>query len=647
MDPQAPDAQVKATLPDGSVRSYRKGTSFAEIAAQIGPGLAKDALAVKVGDKLLDINERLTIDAPLEFITERSAQGVDVIRHSTAHVLAMAVQKLWPGTQVTIGPVIEHGFFYDFAFPDGVKITDADLPKIEETMLEIVRANYTVTREVVVRQEILDRFEKMGERFKTEIIRDLPNETPVSIYKMGNWFDLCVGPHVPRTSALGAFKLTHIAGSYWRGDEKNARLTRIYGTAWATKKDLEEHLARIEEAKKRDHRALGKQLDLFSFHVESPANPFFHPKGMLLYNLLMAYIRRNNQRHGFEEVGAPLILNVDLWKKSGHYEFYRENMYFTQVDETEAAVKPMNCPGHCLIYSNQKHSYRELPLRFSEFGRVHRHERSGVTHGLFRVRSFVQDDGHVFCMPEQIGAEVFNFMEQIREIYSGLSFNEYRVKLATKPAKAIGSDEIWERAESELHQALKSAKVEYQIAPGEGAFYGPKVEIHLIDSLGRSWQCGTVQLDFSMPSRFGLEFTGKDDKPHTPVMLHRAVLGSMERFLGILIEHFAGHFPIWIAPVQVRVISITEAQIDYCKGVLRELLEAGIRADLDLRGEKLGYKIREAQMAKIPYMIVIGDKEMHSTSISPRSRDGVQHEAMSTGEFIGRVIHECGSQWGL
>lgn len=639
--------QVNAVLPDGSSRSYDQGTSFGQIAASIGPGLAKAALAVRVGDKILDLNRTLDSDSPVEFITGRTEAGLNVLRHSTAHILAMAVQKLWPGTQVTIGPVIENGFFYDFAFPEGVKINDTDLPKIEESMLGIVKADHVVTREVVPRQEIIKRFEGKGEYFKVEIIRDLPAEAEISIYLMGDWFDLCVGPHVPKTSSVGAFRLTHLAGSYWRGDEKNARLTRIYGTAWGNKKDLDDHLARIEEAKKRDHRLLGKQLGLFSFHAESPANPFFHPKGMLLYNLLMAYVRRNNKRHGFDEVGAPLILNVDLWKKSGHYEFYHENMYFTQVDEMEAAVKPMNCPGHCLIYGNERHSYRELPLRFAEFGRVHRHERSGVTHGLFRVRSFVQDDGHVFCMPEQIGAEVFNFMEQVREIYSGLNFPEYRVKLATKPAKAIGSAEIWERAEKELHEALKNAKVDYQIAPGEGAFYGPKVEIHLIDSLGRSWQCGTVQLDFSMPERFGLEYIGKDDKPHTPVMLHRAVLGSMERFLGILIEHFAGHFPIWIAPVQVRVINITEAQIEYCKGVQRELLEAGIRVDLDMRGEKLGYKIREAQLAKIPYMIVIGDKELASTSISPRAKDGTQLDAMSTGEFIGRVIHECGPQWGL
>ena len=640
-------SQVSVRLPDGSARQFDSGTTFSAVAANIGPGLAKAALAVKVDGQLRDLSQVLTKDCAVEFITNRTETGLEVIRHSTAHVLAMAVQKLWPGTQVTIGPVIENGFYYDFAFQEGTKITDADLPRIESAMSEIVKSDFEVTREEIKKDAIIAQFQGMGEHFKVEIIQNFDPNAVISVYKMGGWFDLCVGPHIPRTGALGAFKLTHLAGSYWRGDEKNARLTRIYGTAWANKKDLEDYLARVEEAKKRDHRILGKQLDLFSFHPESPANPFFHAKGMLLYNLLMAYVRRNNKRHGFHEVGAPLILNVDLWKKSGHYEFYRENMYFTDVDDMEAAVKPMNCPGHCLIFGHERRSYRELPLRMAEFGRVHRHERSGVTHGLFRVRSFVQDDGHVFCTPEQIGSEVVNFLEQVKEIYTGLNFGEYRIKLATKPEKALGTAEIWATAEKELHDALKEAKVDYQIAPGEGAFYGPKLEIHLIDSLGRSWQCGTVQVDFSMPQRLGCEYIGKDDKPHAPVMLHRAVLGSMERFLGILIEHFGGHFPLWIAPTQVRIMNVTDAQVDYCKGVHRELLEAGIRAELDLRVEKLGFKIREAQLAKTPYMIVVGDKEMQSTSVSPRTKDGTQLDPMSTGEFIGRLIHECGPQWGL
>ena len=639
--------QFKVKLPDGSERQYEAQTSYLKVAESIGAGLAKAALAVKANGELLDLTRTITQDVVLEIITNKNPAGLDVIRHTTAHVLAMAVQKLWPGTQVTIGPVIENGFYYDFAFRDEVKINDGDLEAIESEMNAIVSANHLVMREEVSRDQAVETFGGVGETFKVQIIKDLPADAVISVYKMGGWFDLCLGPHVPSTSKLGAFKLMSVAGAYWRGDEKNARLTRIYGTAWGDKKELEAHLARLEEAKKRDHRVLGKQLDLFSFHPEAPANPFFHPKGQMLFNLMVAYMRRSNKDFGFNEVGSPLIMDVELWKKSGHYDNYRENMYFTDVDDNQAAVKPMNCPGHCLIYGNGRHSYRDLPMRLSEFGRVHRHERSGVTHGLMRVRSFAQDDAHDFCTHEQIAEEVQLILKQIDTVYKGLGFQEYRVELSTRPAKSIGSDEMWEKAENSLRECLVEAGLAFQLNPGDGAFYGPKIDFHLIDSLSRSWQCGTVQLDFSMPERFGLEFKGSDDKPHTPVMIHRAVLGSLERFLGIFIEHYGGHFPLWAAPVQVKVITVTDGQLDYAKGVHRELKETGVRAEIDIRKEKLGFKIREAQLQKIPYMLVIGDREVETTTVTARYKDGVNLEPTSTSGFIARVISECGPNFGL
>ncbi len=595
----------------------------------------------------MDLSQPVGVDTDLEILTAKSADGLEVIRHSTAHVLAMAVQKLWPGTQVTIGPVVDNGFYYDFKFPDEVKINDKDLERIEAEMKAIVKADLKIAREVVSRNEAVRRFDALGEKFKVELVSAIPESEEVSIYGMGPWFDLCRGPHVPTTAKVGAFKLMTVAGAYWRGDERNAQLTRIYGTAWATQKELDEYLHRLEEAKKRDHRVLGKQLGLFSFHKEAPANAFFHPPGAAVYNKLMAFMRRSNAEFGFTEVNTPLVMDVELWKKSGHYDNYRENMYFTQVDESESAIKPMNCPGHCLVYGSGRHSYRELPLRLSEFGRVHRHERSGVTHGLFRVRTFVQDDAHVFCSADQIQDEIIRVLTQIDQAYSLLGFTRYRVELSTRPEKSIGSDEIWAQAEGALKTALEKSGREYKLNPGDGAFYGPKIDFHPIDSLERSWQCGTVQLDFSMPGRFGLEYIGSDDKSHTPVMIHRAVLGSLERFMGIFIEHYAGHFPLWAAPTQVRIINITQDQEAYAKEVEAELKAAGVRTEIDLRNEKLGFKIREAQVMKTPYMLVLGDKEKESGTVAARFHDGKQLPAMKVAEFVEQLKADCGQLWGL
>ena len=645
--PTSGATSIKVTLPDGSERTYPVGTTLNDVAKSIGAGLARAALAAKVNGQMKDMAAPLTTDAVVNFVTPKNEDGVDVIRHTTAHLMAMAVQKIYPGTQVTIGPVIDNGFYYDFLFPAGVKVSDADLPKIEAEMQSIVKSDFPVAREVVTRDQAVKTFAGIKETFKVEIINELPADVEISMYKMGGWFDLCVGPHVPSTGKLGAFKLTTVAGAYWRGNEKNAQLTRIYGTAWGDKAQLDAYLTRLEEAKKRDHRVLGKQLELFSFHKEAPAHPFFHAKGYALFNSLMKFMRRSNTDYGFNEVGTPLVMNVELWHKSGHYENYRENMYFTEVDEIEAAIKPMNCPGHCLVYGSDRHSYRELPVRLSEFGRVHRHERSGVTHGLMRVRSFTQDDAHVFCAPDQIGVEVNSILDQIDKAYKGLGFNEYKVELSTRPEKSIGSDEVWAAAEAALQKALESRGQAYKLNPGDGAFYGPKIDFHLIDSIGRTWQCGTVQLDFSMPARFELEYVGSDDKMHTPVMIHRAVLGSIERFLGIFIEHYAGHFPIWAAPVQARVVNVSEDQRVYAEKVYAELKAAGVRVEIDARREKLGYKIREAQLLKTPYMLVIGDKEQQAGEVTARFHDGKNLPPMTIAQFVEHVKADCGDLWQL
>ncbi len=641
-------AQIHVTLPDGSKREYQNGTTLFDVAKSIGPGLAKAALVAKVDGTLSDLDQKLERDVSLTFITSTSEEGLSLVRHSTAHVLAMAVQRIWQGTLVTIGPTIENEFYYDFLFPEGVKVSEADLEKIESEMRVVIKSDHSMKREVLSRKDALNTFEGMKESFKVELIQELPEGEAISIYRTGDWLDLCRGPHVARTGQLGVFKLTSVAGAYWRGDEKKARLTRIYGTAFASKKDLDDYLMRLEEAKKRDHRVLGKQLDLFSFHLESPANAFLHPKGFFIYNKLISYMRRSNTRYGFQEVGTPLVMNVELWQRSGHYDHYRENMYFTKVDEMEAALKPMNCPGHLLIYKSDRRSYRDLPIRYCEFGRVHRHERSGVTHGMARVRSFIQDDAHVFCRPDQIEAEVKHVLDQIIFVYKRLGFDNVRVELSTRPEKYIGSIEVWDKAESILKSVMDDVfKGNYKVNPGDGAFYGPKIDFHLMDSLGRSWQCGTCQLDFSMPTRFGLEFQGTDDKPYPPVMLHRVVYGSIERFFAIFIEHFGGHFPIWAAPIQARVLNITDGQEPYAKKVVEELQKAGVTADLDARNEKLGFKVREAQLQKIPYMVIVGDKEAASNSITPRLKDGSNLPSMSVEDFVNRLKEECGDFWGI
>lgn len=632
---------VKVTFPDGNAKDFESGVTGMEIAKSISPKLAKNALALKTGDTVTDLLTPLTADTSIQILMKGDDDSQDVIRHSTAHLLAMAVQRIWPGTQVTIGPVIKDGFYYDFKFPEDVKISDKDLPAIEKEMRKILKTNMPFVRRVVTRDEAISTFKEMGEEFKCEVIEGIPADEDVSIYDLGDkWFDLCAGPHVPSSKFMGVFKLTHIAGAFWRGDAERDQLTRIYGTAWAEQEQLDQHLFRIEEAKKRDHRVLGKKLNLFSFHEEAPANAFFHPRGTVLYNQLQNYMRNSNTDAGFEEVGTPLIMNVDLWHKSGHYDNYKENMYFTEVDDREAAIKPMNCPGHCLVFKSARHSYRELPLRYSEFGRVHRHEPSGATHGLFRVRTFIQDDAHIFCTPEQIQEEIHGVLNQIESVYKHMGFDNVRLELSTRPEKSIGTDEVWETAEAALQTVLEGSGKEWILNPGDGAFYGPKIDCHLIDSIGRSWQCGTVQLDFSMPERFGLEYMGSDDKKHTPVMIHRAVLGSIERFLGIMIEHFAGRFPVWLAPEQVKIIPISDSHKAYAEEVAASLKGQGMRVKLDGRNERLNFKIREAQMEQVPYMLVIGDKEVEAKTLSPRKVNGDQLDPMSLEDFSAELIKE-------
>lgn len=623
------------TLPDGSTRNYEEGATLAKIASGIHKKLGKSALCAKINDHLiLDMGQEITESCAVEFIIPASEIGLEVIRHSTAHVLAMAVQQMYPGTKVTIGPVVKDGFYYDFEFPEDIKISDHDLSSIEKSMKKIVKQGHKIYREEIGRDQAISKFDQIGESYKVEIIGSIPAEEKVTLYGMDNWFDLCRGPHVPSTSKIGHFKLMKVAGAYWRGDEKNKMLTRIYGTAWATAEDLEQHLFRLEEAKKRDHRSVGKRLDFFSFHPEAPGSVFFHPKGAKVLDILKEYLKSSNQKYGFHQLDTPLMMNVDLWKKSGHFENYADDMYFVSRDDVDASIKPMNCPGHCLIYKSQKRSYRELPIQYAEFGRVHRHEKSGALNGLFRVRTFVQDDAHVFCEMSQVEEVIKKLLAQIFEIYEQLDFKSYFMELSTRPKKSMGSDEMWEKAESILKKAFDSTGKNYRVNEGDGAFYGPKIDFHLVDALGRSWQCGTIQLDFSMPERFELEYIGRENSPERPVMLHRAAVGSLERFLGVLIEHTAGKLPMWLAPIQVEVIPVGAKYTEYAAEITQELQSAGIRAELDQRNEKLGYKIREAQVQKIPYMLVLGEKELESRMVSPRHRDGSQLDPMTVNEFL-------------
>jgi len=609
---------IEVRLPDDSLRQLPEGATGADLAGGIGARLLDAALAVKVNGHLADLKAPLLDGAKVEIVTNKTPESLELIRHSTAHLLAHAVKRLNPSARVGIGPVIEDGFYYDFWVDK--PFTPEDLPIIEAEMRKIVAEGIEVVREDLGRDAAVARFLAMGEPLKVEVVSGIPAGDIISGYSQGDFYDLCRGPHVPNTAKLKVFKLQSIAGAYWKGDEKNQMLSRIYGTAFHTQKELDEHLKRLEEAKARDHRKLGKELGLYSFHQEAPASPFFHPKGAHVYNELVAYVRELYFKYGYSEVITPQIMDVALWKTSGHYENFAESMYFTTAEEREYALKPMNCPGHCLMFGTQKHSYRDLPIRFADFGRLHRYERSGVTHGLTRVRTFCQDDAHIYCTPEQIKAEMAAFLDLLKEVYDTFGFEGTRVALSTRPEKRLGSDEIWDAAEGALGSALEEAGIPYTLNPGEGAFYGPKIEFQVLDALKRPWQLGTLQVDYMMPQRFDLNYTQPDGSEGRPVMLHRAILGSLERFMGILVEHTAGAFPAWLAPVQVAILPITDRANAFATEVAARAKALGLRGELDQRNESLKAKIREAQLAKVPYMLVIGDREAEAGTVSVRHR---------------------------
>jgi threonyl-tRNA synthetase len=614
------------------------GSSAREVIARRDRKAAEKAVAARLDGRLIDLSTPVAADAPVEPVLPDSPEGLEVIRHSTAHLMAQAVQEIFPGTQVTIGPVIEDGFYYDFVRAE--PFTPEDLTKIEKKMKEIVSRNLTVTRHEIPKADAIKLFVAMGETYKVEILEGIPDD-PVSVYQQGEWKDLCRGPHVPSTSKLGAFKLTSVAGAYWRGDERNAMLQRIYGTAWANAADLKRHLELLEEAKRRDHRKLGKELDLWSFHAIAPGSPFFHPKGACVYNALIGFIRRLYERYGYGEVITPQIADVELWKRSGHYENFRENMFFCEIDEREFGVKPMNCPGHTFVYGSAKRSYRELPLRYADFSKLHRYEKSGVLHGLIRVRTFSQDDAHIFCTPAQVQEEITQVIEMAGVVHRAFGFEDVRVFLSTRPAQRMGSDAMWDHAEGALRAALEANDLRFEINPGDGAFYGPKIDFLFRDALRREWQLTTIQLDYALPERFDLTYVSPEGKEERPVMIHRALLGSIERFLAILIEHTAGAFPLWLAPVQVKVLTLTERQEEYGAEILAELRGKGLRGELDIRNEKLGYKIRQAQLEKIPYMLILGDREAAERKVAPRARSGEQLAAMSIEEFAASVFAEA------
>ncbi|MFZ5524468.1 MAG: threonine--tRNA ligase [Pseudomonadota bacterium] len=626
------------TLPDGSQRSYAQPVTVADVALSIGAGLARSALAGKVDGRMVDTSHLLEKDAALSIITDKDAEGVEIIRHSTAHLLAYAVKELFPDAQVTIGPVIENGFYYDFSYHR--PFTPEDLAAIEKRMAELAKRDIPVTRRVLPRDEAVSYFKGINEHYKAEIIASIPAGEDVSLYTEGDFTDLCRGPHVPSTGKLKAFKLMKLAGAYWRGDPKNEMLQRIYGTAWAKKEELDAYLHQIEEAEKRDHRKLGKQLELFHMQDSSPGMVFWHPKGWTLWQEVEQYMRRKFIEHGYQEVRTPTIMDRVLWEKSGHWENYHENMFTTASENRDYAVKPMNCPGHVQIFNHGLHSYRDLPLRLAEFGSCHRNETSGSLHGLMRVRGFTQDDAHIFCTEEQVQSEVSQFIVMLNEVYRDFGFDEVLVKLSTRPEKRVGSDETWDKAEAGLASAMRQNNLKYDVQPGEGAFYGPKVEFTLKDSLGRLWQCGTIQLDFNLPVRLGAEFVDEDNSRKPPVMLHRAILGSMERFIGILIEHHAGAFPLWLAPVQMALMNISQAQEEYVTQVAQQLRAAGLRVQLDLRNEKITYKIREHSLQKLPYQLIIGDKEVAGKLVAVRTRSGEDLGQMTLEALLQRLQTE-------
>ena len=630
-------SMIKVTLPDNSIRELTDGATVADLAASIGAGLAKAALAGRVNGDLVDLTTTLVDGAVVAIITEKSPEALEIIRHSTSHLMAQAVKELFPAAKVTIGPAIENGFYYDFDVD--VPFTPEDLERIEKKMADLAAAGQPLERKVMSAAEAIAFFEQMGEPYKKELIQDIGAET-VSIYSQGGFADLCRGPHIPNTNKIKAFKLLSIAGAYWRGDEKNRMLQRIYGTAFVDKKELDAYLHRIEEAKRRDHRKLGRELDLFSFNDEVGAGfAIWHPKGAMLRTLLEDFERKEHLKRGYDIVVGPQILKTELWQRSGHYDNYRENMYFTEVDEMSFGVKPMNCLAHMMIYKSHLRSYRDLPQRYFELGTVHRHERAGVLHGLLRVRCFTQDDAHILCMPEQLDAEIKGVLKFVADVMDIFGF-EYEMELSTRPEKSIGTDQDWNQATDALLSALKDSGRPYEINEGDGAFYGPKIDIKLRDCLDRRWQCATIQCDFTLPERFDLTYVASDGERKRPVMVHRVILGSIERFIGVLIEHFAGNFPLWLSPVQAVVLTVTDNQIPYAQEVFKQLRSAGIRVQEDVRNEKLNFKIREAQLQKIPYMLVIGDKEVEQGTVTARYRDGKNLPAMTPEAFIAFVEAE-------
>ena len=628
---------IKVKLIDGCMKEIEEGSNGYSLAASISKKLAKEAIAAKINGKLVDLNHGLKNDDKVEIITADSEDGIEIIRHSTAHVMAQAVKRIYGNVKLAIGPTIKNGFYYDFDLD--ISLTQDDLKKIEDEMNKIINEDLKFKRDDVSKEEALKIMSEKGEYYKVELINALDESEKISLYEQGHFTDLCRGPHIPSTKFIKAFKLTSVAGAYWRGSEKNKMLQRIYGVAFSSKKELEKYLNMIEEAKKRDHRKLGRELKLFEIMDEGPGFPFFLPKGVILKNILIDYWRKLHNEAGYVEIETPIMLNKELWIRSGHWDHYKENMYTSMIDNKEFALKPMNCPGGMLVYKSEGHSYRDLPLRVGELGRVHRHEISGALHGLMRVRAFTQDDAHIFMLPEQIKSEILGVIKLIDEVYDTLGF-KYNVELSTRPEDSMGSDEEWNMAERSLKEALDEGGLDYKINEGDGAFYGPKIDFHIEDSLGRSWQCGTIQLDFQLSQRFELEYIGSDGGKHRPIVIHRVIFGSIERFIGILIEHFAGKFPVWISPIQVKVLPISDSFMEYGHEVIDKLRKYGIRCEIDNRSEKIGYKIREARNERVPYMIIVGEKEKNHGNISLRSRDMGEEGSTSLEEFITRVLKE-------
>jgi len=626
-------------LPDGSQKSFPGPVTVAEIAQSIGPGLARAALAGRVNGRLVDTSYRVDGDADVAIVTGKDQDGLEIVRHSTAHLLAYAVKELFPDAQVTIGPVIDNGFYYDFAYKR--PFTPEDLAAIEKKMTDLAKRDLPVAREVWERDRAVEFFKSIGEHYKAEIIASIPADEPITLYREGDFVDLCRGPHVPSTGKLRVFKLMKVAGAYWRGDSKNEMLQRIYGTAWGSKEEQDAYLHMLEEAEKRDHRRLGTQLDLFHVQEEAPGMIFWHPKGWTIWQQVEQYMRKVYRENGYQEVRAPHVLARSLWERSGHWENFKENMFFTSSENRDYAIKPMNCPGHILIYKSRLHSYRELPLRLGEFGNCHRNEPSGALHGMLRVRAFTQDDGHIFCTEDQILDECVAFTAQLQKVYRDFGFTDVIYKMGTRPPKRVGADELWDRAEEALSESLKRSGCAFDVSPGEGAFYGPKIEYSLKDAIGRVWQCGTMQVDFNMPGRLGAEYVAEDNSRKVPVMLHRAIVGSMERFIGILLEHYAGALPVWLAPVQAVVLNISEHQAEYAREVAEALRLAGFRVDADLRNEKITYKIREHSLQKLPYQLIVGDKERAAGKVAVRTRGGEDLGQMNLPVFVERLTREA------